>query len=304
MKALFQKIYRTRALLYMVLPAAAVIFVFQYIPMGGLVLAFKQYKVTDGFWNSKWVGFKNFRFFFMSNKATELTLNTMLYNLTFILVNNITEVVCAVILAEITSKVFKKAVQTALLFPYFMSWIIVSSIVYNLFNYDNGLVNGYLKSIGAEPINMYENKSAWRYIIIFFNAWKSVGYGTVVYYAAIMSIDGELYDVAQIDGANIYQTTLHITIPGISPTIVTLVLLSVARIFRGDFGLFYNLIGNNGYLLETTDIIDTYVFRALFQSSEVGMSSAVGFYQSVLCFVTIITVNAVTKLVSPDYALF
>lgn len=298
------RLYRSKTLILMVLPAIALVFLFQYVPMGGIVLAFKQYRVADGFWGSKWVGLSNFRFFFMSGQAAKITLNTVLYNMAFILVNNALQVVFAVVLSEMRGRQLKRLCQSMMLLPYFMSWVVVASIAYNLFNFENGFVNSVLCAFGANPVNIYATPGVWKYILVFFNAWKSVGYGTVVYLASIAAIDQELNNVAAIDGANIFQRVRYVTLPSIMPTVSIVMLLAVARVFRGDFGLFYQLIGNNGMLFDATDIIDTYVFRSLLQASEVGMSAAVGFYQSVLCFVTIMAVNAVIKWIEPDYALF
>ncbi len=302
--AFLSEIRRNKTLLIMLLPAVALVFVFAYMPMGGMVLAFKQFKYDDGIFGSPWVGFNNFKFFFLSGQAFRVTLNTFLYNLAFIVVNTVLQIGLAVMLSELTGKYFKKLTQSFIFLPYFVSWVIVGSIAYNLLNYESGSLNSLLGILGLEPVNAYAEPSWWKYIIVIFSAWKNVGYGMIVYLAAVMGIDTQLYESSEIDGANIFQRIRHITLPSITPTMVTLVLLEVGKIFRGNLDLFYQLIGNNGMLFDATDVIDTFVFRSLTQSGEIGMAAATGFYQSVLCFVTIILVNGIVKRVQKDYALF
>jgi putative aldouronate transport system permease protein len=188
--------------------------------------------------------------------------------------------------------------------PYFISWVVVGAVAYNLFNYEHGTLNTVLKSLHLQPLDIYTTASYWKYILVFFSAWKVVGYGTVFYMAAIMSIDRESYEAAEIDGANVFQRILHITLPALRPTIIILVLLAIGSIFRGDFGLFYQLVGSNGLLYQATDVIDTYVYRSLMVNNEIGMSSAMGFYQSVLCFVTIMLTNYLVRKTDRDNALF
>jgi len=286
------------------MPAVIHVFIFSYLPMGGIVMAFKQFKYQLGIFKSPWVGFNNFRFFFLSGQAITVTRNTILYNLAFLVVNTSLEVIFAVILSEISAKHFKKIAQSIMFLPHFVSWVIVASIAYNIFNYETGVLNNLLISLGLEPVNIYAKPAAWKYILVAFKAWKSVGYGTVVYLASIVSIDNELYEAAEIDGANIFQRIRHITIPCLVPTMTILILLAIGQVFRGDFGLFYQLVGNNGLLFDATDIIDTFVFRSLMQSSEVGMAAAAGLYQSIMCFITIMITNYIVKKVQSDYALF
>lgn len=305
-KSFFHEIKKSRTLLAMLLPAVIIIFIFAYLPMGGMILAFKSFNYRDGIWGSPWTAgiFDNFKFFFMSGKAFSVTANTFLYNLSFIAVNTFLAVLFAVILSEATGRHFKKITQSAIFLPYFVSWVIVGTIAYNLLNYENGVVNGVLSALGLEPVNLYANGPAWRILIVLFNAWKSVGYSMVVYLAAVTGVDMQLHESAKIDGANIFQRIRHITFPAILPTIVTMVLLDISKIFRGNLDLFYQLVGQNGALFESTDVIDTFVFRSLMQTSDIGMASAAGFYQSVLCFVTILLVNGIVRRVQSDYALF
>ena len=306
MKEFLKELKKSRTLLLMLAPAVIIIFIFAYLPMGGMVLAFKQYNYRDGIWGSPWVTgiFDNFRFFFMSGKAFAVTANTFLYNLCFIAVNTFLAVLFAVILSEARGKKFKKVTQSSIFLPYFVSWVIVGTIAYNLLNYENGVVNGVLKTLGMEPVNLYADGPAWRVLIVLFNAWKSVGYGSILYLASIMGIDTSIYEAAEIDGAGKLQRIFKITIPMVRPTMIILVLLAVGGIFRGNFDLFYNLIGTNGTLYDVTDVIDTFTFRALINNNDIGMAAASGFFQSVLCFVTVVFANRLVSSYDKDYALF
>lgn len=295
---------KSRTILLMLLPATLLVFVFSYLPMGGIVLAFKQFNYQKGIFGSPWVGFDNFRFFFLSGRAYEITRNTFLYNLAFLTVNTLLKLTFAIILSEIRARHFKKFAQSMMFFPTFISWVVVGSMFYNIFNYDHGVLNSVLGLFGIDPVDVYNAPEIWKYLLVFFKAWKDVGYGVVIYLSAIVSIDTELYEAAELDGANLFQRIRRITIPLLVPTMVLLVLLDIGQIFKGDFGLFYQLIGSNGKLFAATDIIDTYVFRALLQSSDVGMAAAAGLYQSVLCFIAIIATNTIVKKVKSDYALF
>lgn len=299
-----KKIWKNRTLWLMLLPGIALVTLFSYIPMAGIVMAFKNYNFRLGIFDSPWNGFDNFRFFFQSGDALRVTRNTFLYNIAFIVLNTFLELLIAIILSELGGKLFKKITQGSMFLPYFISWVVVGSIAYNLFNYENGLVNHILKGLGADGVNIYGEPKFWPWIIILFNAWKGVGYGMVVYLAAITGVDQELNEAAEIDGANIFQRIRYITIPAILSTVVVMTLLSIGRVFRGDFSLFYQLAGNNSAVFDVTDVIDTYVFRSLTTGSNLGMSAAVGVYQSVLCFVTIMLANGAVKKIEPDYTLF
>ena len=295
---------RNRVLFLMLLPAIVYFIVFAYVPMTGMVLAFKNYNYIDGIYKSPWNGFKNFKFLFNGGKIFQVAINTFVYNIVFIAVNQTLQVVTAILLTEIGSKRFRKLSQSAIFLPYFISWVIVGGFIYNLFNYEYGSVNNFLQALGKAPVDMYSNVGAWKYILVLVNAWKWVGYGSVIYLAAITGIDKEIYEAAAIEGAGKFRQIFSITLPLIVPQIVTLVLLDVGRIFKGDFQMFYQVTGNNPLLYETTDVIDTFVVRSLLQLQDVGMSSAAGLMQSVINFVILVTVNAVVKHFESDYALF
>ncbi|KUP20732.1 ABC transporter permease subunit [Paenibacillus sp. DMB5] len=293
-----------KVILLMLLPAVAFFLLFAYIPMAGIVIAFKKYDYAGGIFGSAWNGLDNFRFFFESGDAWRVTRNTALYNIAFITVNNILQIFAAIMLFEVGGKWFRKLTQSALFLPYFISWVVVGAIAYNLLNYDIGTVNALLRGLGLEPIDIYNTPAYWPYILVLVAAWKSLGYGTVMYLAAITGIDTEMYEAAEIDGANIFQRIMKVTIPNLMPTVIILVLLAVGNIFRGDFGMFYNMIGNNGLLFSATDVIDTFVFRSLITSNDIGMSAAAGVFQSVLGFATIMTVNYAVRKYDKDRALF
>lgn len=296
------KKYRT--LLLMLTPAVLFFILLAYIPMAGIVLAFKKYDYSGGVFGSPWNGLDNFRFFFESGDAWRVTRNTALYNIAFIIVNNLLQIFAGILLFEVAGKWFRKITQTLMFLPYFISWVVVGAIAYNLFNFDVGTVNTLLTALGFDKIDIYNTPSYWPFILVIVSAWKTLGYGSVMYLAAITSIDTEMYEAAQIDGANIFQRIFRITIPNLMPTVIILVLLAIGNIFRGDFGMFYNMVGNNGLLFSSTDVIDTYVFRSLITSNDIGMSAAAGFFQSVLGFVTIMLANFAVRKYDKDRALF
>ena len=288
----------------MLLPAVVYVIIFSYIPMGGIIVAFKRFSFTKGFLGSPWCGLENFRFLFISDKLWPLMRNTLLYNIAFITVGIILEVGFAIIVNELGSKWFKKVFQSFMFLPFFISWVVVIAIVDAIFGYDSGIINNLLQSLGMERFNVYVNAAPWPFLLVFFKAWKQTGYGSIVYLAAITGMDQEIVDAAEIDGANIWQRIRYITIPGLKPTIIIMTLLAVGNIFRGDFGMFYQLIGNNSVLLEVGDILDLYIYRAMVSSSNLGMASAAGFYQSILCFFTILAANWMVRKYDPEYSLF
>jgi putative aldouronate transport system permease protein len=272
--------------------------------MTGIVLAFKKYTYAGGIWGSEWNGFENFKFFFQSGQAALVIRNTVLYNIAFIIINTIVQIAVAVLLTEIHNKHYRKISQSLMFLPYFISWVIVGVMAFNIFSSDYGFINRIIVALGGEKIKFYTTPQAWPFILIFFNLWKNVGYGSVMYLAAIMGIDTSIYEAAAIDGANVFQRIFKVTIPMIMPTTIILFLLSVGGIFKGNFDMFYNLVGSNGLLYNYTDVIDTLAFRALISNNNFGMSAAIGLFQSVLCFITVIMANKLVGLYDRDYTLF
>lgn len=299
-----KELKKNKIMFLMLVPAVVYMIIFSYIPLSGLVMAFKKYNYADGFFLSPWNGIENFRFFFLSGKAWLVTRNTMVYNLVFIISGTFMEVLCAILIAEMRGKYFKKTTQSLMFLPFFVSWVIVATFIYNIFNYEYGIMNSLLNAFGFESVDVYRMPLAWMIILPLCSIWKGVGYGSIVYLAAIMGISKEMYEAAEIDGANKFKRIWYITIPQLVPTIVIMVLLAVGRIMRGNFEMFYQLIGTSANLYDATDIIDTFVFRSMTAGSDFGMISAASFYQSIFCLVFIVVVNRIVKAVQKDYALF
>jgi len=289
--------------LLMVAPAIIYFLIFHYLPMSGLILAFKRYNHVDGFL-SPWVGFDNFKFLFVSGAIGRVTFNTIFYNVIFMFTCQFITLGVAIVLSEIRCKGFKKIFHSLMFLPYFISFVVVGAIVYNIFNYEFGLLNTILKSLYKEPINLYEMPNAWILILTFLNTWKWVGYTSIIYLAGTTNINPEIYEAAHIDGANIWLRIRYIIIPSLLPLMITIMLFQLGAILRGQFELFYNVIGNNGTLFEATDVIDTYVFRMLVFNFDIGMGTAAGLFQSVFGLVLILIVNYFIRKYRKDYALF
>lgn len=304
LRTFVQDLRKNRVYLCLLIPAIAYVLIFSYTPMVGVIMAFKRYNFAQGLFDSPWVGLNNFKFLVASNKLWPLTRNTLLYNIAFIVVGIVMEVGFAVIINEMRCKWFKKIFQSFIFLPYFISWVIASAVVQTLLDYDSGLISRTVKSLGLPMVNVYVNAAPWPFLLVFFRMWKGVGYGSIVYLSAISGIDAEMYEAAEIDGANSWQKLFIITLPNLVPTMVIMFLLACGQIFRGDFGMFYQLIGNNGVLLEVGDILDLYIYRAMAGNANLGYGAAAGLYQSVLCFATILLANFIVKKVQPDYTLF
>ena len=300
----FSELNKNKILYIMFIPIFIYYILFAYIPMTGIVMAFKEFNYRDGIWFSPWIWFKNFEFFFKSGKALQVTINTVLYNLIFLICSTFFAVLVAIFIADIKGKIFKKLCQSSMILPYFISWVVVAAMIYNFFNYDFGVMNRILAGLKLQPINIYSTPEYWTFILPFMYTWKNVGYLSIIYLASITGIDPQLYEAATIDGASMFQRIRYITLPAIRPTMIILILLAVGQILRGQFDMFWNLIGNNGLLIDKTDIVDTLVWRSLLGTQDYGMASAAGFYQSVLCFVIIVTVNGIVRKIDSDYALF
>ena len=304
LRTFVQDLRKNRVYLCLLIPAIAYVLIFSYTPMVGVIMAFKRYNFAQGLFDSPWVGLNNFKFLVAYNKLWPLTRNTLLYNISFIVVGIVMEVGFAVIINEMRCKWFKKIFQSFIFLPYFISWVIASAVVQTLLDYDSGLISRTVKSLGLPMVNVYVNAAPWPFLLVFFRMWKGVGYGSIVYLSAISGIDAEMYEAAEIDGANSWQKMFKITLPNLVPTMVIMFLLACGQIFRGDFGMFYQLIGNNGVLLEVGDILDLYIYRAMAGNANLGYGAAAGLYQSVLCFATILLANFIVKKVQPDYTLF
>jgi len=302
--SVFAELCHNKLLYLMFVPLAVYFIIFSYIPMAGIIVAFKDFRYDKGIFRSSWSGLSNFQYFFKSGQVWIVTRNTILYNAAFLIFYTVFSILMAILIAEIASKWYKKLSQTLMFLPYFISWVVVSAFVYNLFNSNYGLINTLITAFGGNPINIYNEPKDWIVLLPVLYLWKWIGYGSVFYLAALMGIDRECYESADIDGANIFQRIWFVTIPMLSPTIITLLLLGVSRILRGEFDMFYQLIGNNGLLFNSTDIIDTLVFRSVIGSSDFPMASAAGLYQSVLCLIIILTVNYLVRRKNPEYALF
>ncbi|WP_276352291.1 ABC transporter permease [Cohnella caldifontis] len=297
--------WNDRTLLLMCLPAIAFFLVMSYLPMPGLYLAFVNFNYTDGMFRSPFVGFDNFQFLIHSGTLWKLTFNTVAYNLAFILFGNALQILIAVLLNELRTKWFKKLTQSLLFLPYFISFVLVGLIAYNILSYDYGLLNSLLKTMGMDPIQTYSNPKIWPYIIVVTYLWQSTGYGSIVYFAAIMGLDSEILEAAEIDGANALQRIRYIVLPWLKPTFIILLLFSLGGILRGNFGLIYNLVGaNNSVLFNSTDIIETYVFRTLVNNFNFPLGSAVSLYQSIFGFIIVVSANWFMRKVSPDNTLF
>lgn len=305
MMRLKRSLNKYKWLLLMTLPGIVYLFINNYIPMYGVILAFKNYNYVDGIWGSAWAGLDNFKFLFNSQDAYVITRNTFLYNFVFIILNLILAVLVALLINEIRDKVISRFYQSTFLLPHVISMVVVAYLVYSFLNVDSGLINSLLiKWFGSEAISWYGEPKYWPYILVIVNAWKNVGYLSIIYFASIIGIDKEYYEAATIDGASKWKQMTRITIPLIAPIITTMTLLAVSGILRSDFGLFYQVPMNTGALIPTTNTIDTFVYRAMIQSGDIGMSTAAGFYQSVVCFVLILVANAAVRRINKRDALF
>lgn len=298
------ELYTHRVLFLMLLPTLIYFFINNYVPMVGIYYAFVEFDFNRSLIMMDFVGWQNFEFLWRSGKLLELTWNTIGYNLAFIILGNVLSITVAVLLSELRGKWFKKATQSILFLPYFVSFVILSVIVFNLFNYEQGVLNSTLLQIGLDPVDVYSKPKLWILLIILFFLWKNFGYSMVIYLAAITGISEEYYEAAKIDGAGTFQRAWHITVPMLKSTFVILLLFALGTIMKGQFDLFYQMVGNNGLLYSTTDILDTYVYRSLRVTFDMGMATAAGVYQSIFGFILILTVNGMIRRINKDYALF
>lgn len=297
---------RYSPLLIMMIPGLLYLLINNYLPMFGIVIAFKEINFAKGIFGSDWVGVKNFEFLFKTSDAFIITRNTILYNLLFLFLGTTLSLSIAILLNEIKNKFLLRTYQAIVSMPHLISWVIISYLVFAFLSVENGLLNRtILPMLGNEDgISWYTEAKYWPWILTLVDQWKGVGYGSIVYFAALLGINEEYYEAAKLDGASRIQQIFHITLPIVLPVIIMMALLQLGRVFYSDFGLFYQVTLNSGPLFNTTATIDTYVFNGLTGSGNMGMSAAAGFYQSVVGFILVITVNYLVRRKSKESALF
>ena len=302
-----KKKYRAEDWQLYVMAAPTIIFllIFCYAPMFGLVMAFQELNISKGIFGSPFVGLANFKFLFSTTDAWVITRNTVCYNLVFIALNMLLAVTLAMLLSELRSQRTAKVLQTVYMLPYFLSWAVVAIILTAFLDKQNGLVNRIITLTGGKGnVDWYKRRDVWPFLLVGINAWKGVGYSTVLYLAVISGISHDYYEAAVLDGATKLQQALYITLPHLRFVIGISLIMSLGGIFRGDFGLFYSVTKDSGRLYAVTDVIDTYIYRGLTKLSNVGMSTAAGLYQSVVGLVLVLAVNAIVNKIDPDSAMF
>ncbi len=280
------------------------VLIFNYLPMAGIIIAFKDYRYSTGVFGSKWVGFDNFKFFFKSTEFARITFNTLYLNALFILTGTIMSLLVAILLYQLNHRNTIKTIQTIFITPHFVSWVIASYMLYGFLNTRFGILNTWLTNAGMDSVDWYSDPKPWPVIFVIVYLWKSVGMDSITYYAALMGIDSSIIEAGEIDGANNRQIIRHVIIPTMVPLISILTILKIGNIFRADFGMFYQLPRDSGALYQTTDVVDTYIFRALREIGDMGMGSAVGLLQSVVGFIMVMITNTISRKIDPDRALF
>lgn len=299
-----KELVKNKAMFLMLLPPFILVFVNYYLPMFGVVIAFKNFNYIDGFLGSPWAGLQNFKFLFMSDTAWQITRNTILYNLFFIVLGLIFAVLIALALNELRNKLAAKFYQSVIFLPYFLSWVVVAYLVLAFLD-PNGFFNKTIVNIfNLQTVDWYASPQHWPYILVLVNLWKNIGYGIVIYIAGIAGIDQEYYEAAVLDGASKLQQIRYITIPFLVPFMIVTAIINLGNIFRSDFGLFYQVPMQQGLLAPTTEVLDTYIYKALIMSGDLGMSSAAGLYQSVVGFFTVLTANWVVGKISKENKIF
>ena len=296
---------QTLPLMLIAAPGLLYLLINNYLPMFGVFLAFKDYSYIRGIFGSKWNGFDNFEFLFKTRDAWIMTRNTLLYNAAFIVLGTVFAIFVAILIHELGKKRRVKLFQASLMLPNLLSWVVVGFIVYAFLNADNGFINNTVyRAMGLSPVSWYSYKQPWPYILTLVYLWKYVGTNSIIYVAGIAGIDQEIFEAAQLDGASKVKQILHITVPMLKPTIITLTLMSIGRIFYSDFGLFYQVPANAGRLFDVTQTIDTYVYRGLMERNDVGMAAAAALYQSVVGFILVVGANALVRKIDKENALF
>ncbi len=295
---------KTRQLALLAIPGIIWLIIFCYIPMAGSVVAFKNFKPKVGMFESEWVGFDNFKFLFSSDTAARILLNTFFYNFLSIFIVAAVSITIALLMDQIDKNVYLKTYQTVLFLPRFISWVVVGYMATILFHYEYGLVNQVLGWFGVNPVSWYLEPGPWRPILLSFNVWKTMGYTSLIYYGTIIGIDSEIYEAAEIDGAGPLKKIWYITLPLLKSTVLVMSLMSVGSIMRADFGLFYYVTNNSGALYEVSDVLDTYIFRALRGAGDISSSAAASFFQSVVGLVMVLVCNGIVRKIDNDSALF
>ncbi|MUG65693.1 ABC transporter permease [Paenibacillus campinasensis] len=303
-KGFIYEIKKHRILYLMCVPALIVLMMFSYIPFAGVWMAFTDFNVVDGIFGSKFVGLDNFQYFFSKHSmGWKVTYNTLYINFFGLILGIVVPVSIAVLIHEIRHKTYKKLAQSMMFFPYFISWVVVGAILYGIFSTDVGIANNILNFFGLEPIRWYSEPKYWKWIIILSSVWKWSGYSSIIYLAAMSNFDGSLYEAAKVDGASKLQRILHLTVPMLKPTIIVLSLLSVGRIFYGDFGMVYGIVGNNPVLAEEVTVIDTYVYQSM-RTLGFSYSTAIGLFQSLMGLILITAANKAAKKINDGEGLF
>lgn len=303
--AIMKKLKRFWPFYVMMIPGLLYLIVNNYLPMFGLVIAFKRIDYRLGIFGSPWTGLSNFEYLFKTSDAWTITRNTIGYNAVFIILGTVVSVAVAVLLNEIRGVRRKKIYQTLILIPYLISTVVISYLVFAFLSVDSGFLNNsVIRALGMDPISWYSEPKYWPFILVIVNLWKSFGYSCILYYASVIGIDGALYEAAVVDGAGRWQRIRHIILPSLRGTIITLTLMSVGRIFYSDFGLFYQVPMDSGLLYDVTNTIDTYVYRSLLKLNDVGRASAAGFYQSIVGFVIVLGANFAVRRIDKENALF
>ncbi|MCR4618690.1 MAG: ABC transporter permease subunit [Lachnospiraceae bacterium] len=303
MKAVFSELWKNKKLYLMTLPPIIWILVFCYYPMHGILIAFKDFSYKKGIIGSDWAGLENFKFLFNYNGIFRIFFNTIFLNVLFIGMTTVLSIILALAFTEIQNKVYNKIVQTIAILPHFVSWTVVAMFLSGIIG-GAGTLTTFLTSLGMDNPSFYTEAKWWPIILVILRLWQGAGYGTIVYIAAIKGFDQEMYEAARVDGASRWKMLTKITLPLLKTTAIMLTLMSVGKIFNGDFGMIYALVGDNSSLYATTDVVDTFVYRALRQLNNLGMSTATSLFQSVMGLILVFVTNQITKKIEPDAAIF
>lgn len=298
-----KELWKNKFLYLMALPTIIWILVFCYYPMYGVLIAFKDFSYKKGIWGSPWTGLKNFQFLFRYNGVGRIFTNTIVLNLIFLVCTTATSVVLALVFTEIKNRIYNRLVQTIAIFPHFISWAVVAMFLGGIIG-SNGILTNLIVEMGGNKISFYNDAKWWPLILTLLRVWQGAGYGTIVYVAAITGFDQEMYESARVDGATRLQQITKITLPLLKTTVIMLTIMSIGKIFNGDFGMIYALVGDNAALYGTTDVIDTFAYRALRKLNNLGMSTATSLFQSAVGLVLVYLTNLLTKKVEPDAAIF